>query len=89
MVQVTIELDEDTAARLRAAAQQAGMALGDWLAALVRDRAGGGPDRREPLKPHPSWPPEIIAMAGSWPDDFPMAEEIRAWEGEDAPREPM
>ena len=34
-----------------------------------------------------SWPELVDALAGSWGDDFPTLEEIRAGEGKDSPRE--
>ncbi len=36
-----------------------------------------------------SWPEFVQAVAGSWGDDFPTLEEIRAGEGQDAPRESL
>lgn len=34
-----------------------------------------------------TWPEFVRAVAGSWGDDFPTLEEIRAGEGQDAQRE--
>lgn len=45
-----------------------------WLARLVEERLDD------------MWPPEVIGLAGSMPD-FPSIEEIRAFEGEDLPRD--
>lgn len=74
MAQVTIYMDDDTLARMRAAAEQAGLSMSAWLARLVRDRTRA------------DWPPEVAALAGAW-SDLPLAEEIRATQAEDLPRE--
>ncbi len=36
-----------------------------------------------------SWPELIDHLSGAWADDFPTLEEIRAGQGEDAPRESL
>ena len=56
MAQVTLYMDEDTMARMRAAAEVAGVSMSAWLAQLVRERT-----RTE-------WPPEVKALAGVWRD---------------------
>lgn len=65
MPQVTIYLDDDTEARLRAAAQAEGVPVSRWIARLVQERT-----RRE-------WPPAVRALAGAWPD-YPEAAGQRA-----------
>ena len=56
MSQVTIYLDDDTEARMRAAAQAEGIPVSRWIARLVQERT-----RTE-------WPPQVRALGGAWPD---------------------
>lgn len=74
MAQVTLYLDEETAAKLKAAARASGLSQSKWIAKVIRDR---GSD---------VWPPQIVALAGAWPD-FPSPVELRRGVGRDAPRE--
>ncbi len=76
MAQVTIYLDDDLLARTRAAAEAAGLSVSAWMARLVRDRT-----RSE-------WPDDVAALAGAW-RDLPTAEELRATQAQDAPREEL
>ena len=76
MAQITIYLDEETEALLKAAVQSSGMSQSKWIAVAVRDRV-----RNE-------WPRSVAALAGAW-TDLPTAEEIRKNQGTDAPREPL
>ena len=74
MSQVTIYMDDDLLTRTRAAAVEAGLSLSAWMAGLVRERT------------RTDWPPDVAALAGAWMD-LPLAEEIRADQAEDVPRE--
>ncbi len=74
MAQVTIYMDDDTMARMRAAAEAAGLSMSAWLAQLVQERT-----RTE-------WPREVAALAGAW-RDLPNAQELRAGQPEDVVRE--
>lgn len=74
MGQVTLDLDDDTLARMRAAAVASGLSMSAWLAQLVGERT---------LQ---AWPVEVAALAGAW-HDLPSAEELRAGLGVDVPRE--
>lgn len=65
MSQITIYLDEDTEARLRAAAQAEGIPVSRWIARLVQERT-----RSE-------WPPQVRDLAGAWAD-FPELAAQRA-----------
>lgn len=56
MPQVTIYLDDDTEARMRAAAQAEGIPVSRWIARLVQERT-----RTE-------WPAHVRDLAGAWPD---------------------
>jgi hypothetical protein len=76
MSQLTLDLDADTAARLKDAAASAGMSQSQWVARLIRERT-----RQE-------WPESVKALAGAWPD-MPMAEEIRAAVSGDSEREAL
>lgn len=77
MAQVTIYMDDETAARMRASAKAAGVSMSAWLSRLVRERTRA------------SWPQDVVALAGAWSDDFPSAEDLRAGEGVDLPRESL
>lgn len=74
MAQVTLYMDDDTVARMRAAAKAAGLSASAWLAQLVRERTRG------------EWPPEVAALAGSW-RELPSAEDSRGEQPSDLPRE--
>lgn len=74
MAQLTIYLDEETTAIVKAAVKESGVSQSQWIAEAVRRRA-----RSE-------WPPAVAAMIGAWPD-FPTAEEIRKKQAPDARRE--
>lgn len=76
MAQVTLYMDDDTVARMRAAAEQAGLSMSAWLARLVRERT-----RTE-------WPAEVATLVGAWAD-VPDAEELRAGSAADVPREEL
>lgn len=76
MAQVTLYMDDDTMARMRVAADAAGVSMSAWVTGLVRERTRA------------QWPPEIAALAGAW-RDLPEAEALRAGSGVDLPREPL
>jgi hypothetical protein len=74
MAQVTIYLDDEVLAIVKAATKNSGMSQSQWIAEAVR------------LRVKKEWPDSVIAMAGAWPD-FPTAKEIRESQGPDSPRE--
>jgi len=76
MAQVTLYMDDDTMARMRAAAEAAGMSMSAWLAQLVRERT------------QTEWPREVIALAGAW-RDLPSAEDLRKGQAADSAREAL
>ncbi len=76
MAQVTIYLDEAHERRLRKAAEDAGMPVSRWVAALIERYT-----RTE-------WPAEVRDAAGSWPD-APDAVSLRNPSGRDVPRESL
>jgi hypothetical protein len=76
MSQVTLYLDEETAERMRQAAQRDGVSQSQWVAGLIRERT------------RTDWPPEVRALAGAWAD-MPLSEEIPGVVAGDAEREPL
>jgi hypothetical protein len=76
MGQITLYLDTETEARVKAAAQAAGISQSRWVADLIRERT-----RTE-------WPAWVADIVGSW-SDLPSLEEIREGLPEDLPREPL
>lgn len=75
MATLTLDLDPETIRLLREAADESGLSLEGWLKRLIHTRASG------------RWPAGVVALAGAWADDVPSAEEIRASEAPDLPRE--
>lgn len=76
MAQVTIYLSDDTEARARQAAKARGTTIGRWIADQVSEKV----DK--------TWPPEVLAAIGSFPD-FPDLKEIREGYGKDVRREQL
>lgn len=74
MGQLTIYLDDETAERVKAAAESSGMSLSRWIATVVRE------------KTETVWPAAVTNLAGAWPD-FPTAEELRGSQPPDTERE--
>ena len=74
MSQITFHLPDETQAKLRKTAEEAGLSQDEWVAQLVEEKLNNG------------WPQEVLDLGGAWPD-MPDIEEIRASYGEDAPRE--
>ena len=73
MPQLILELDDETAEKLRRAAEREGLSESQWLARLLSDRME-------------RWPLEVRELAGAWPD-LPDADALRRELGDDAPRE--
>ncbi|MCA9437292.1 MAG: CopG family transcriptional regulator [Candidatus Omnitrophica bacterium] len=76
MGQVTIYLTREAETKMRSASKSAGMSHSKWIARLIE---------REVSE---EWPDSVRELAGAW-SDFPTDEEIRAGEGQDAPREDL
>lgn len=76
MSQITIYIDDETQAQMKSAAKAAGLSVSRWLAGLVREKIAS------------TWPPEVLAAAGTW-QDLPDLTELRADWVPDLPREPF
>jgi hypothetical protein len=76
MAHLTIYLNDDTERRVRKAAKAAKVSVSKWVADRVTKSV------------ETSWPPEFLALAGSFPD-LPDAGELRKGYGEDIPRESL
>lgn len=76
MTEVTLRLDDATATKMKKAAEEAGLSPSKWVTELIQKRTS---DR---------WPESFVRLAGAW-KDFPTAEELRADQPEDVPREPF
>ena len=76
MGQVTIYLDDEIEAKMRAAAQSENLSQSKWVAQLIKE------------KTLDQWPESVVKLAGTW-DDMPTAEEIRSSPGVDAIREKL
>ncbi len=74
MAQITIYIDDEVLALVKAATKAAGISQSQWIAEAVR------------LRVKKEWPASIHKIAGAWPD-FPTAEEIRESQGPDSSRE--
>lgn len=73
MARLTLELNDETAERLRRAAAREGLSESQWLERLL-GRAEG-------------WPQAVRELAGAWPD-LPDADVLRRRAGDDVLREP-
>lgn len=76
MAQITLYLDENLEARLKAAAQAANLSQSRYVANLIAEKLND------------EWPAAVAALAGAWPD-LPETETLRATLGDDAAREPI
>lgn len=76
MGQVTIYLDDEVEKKMVEAAQSAHLSKSKWVASLIKDKLAT------------EWPESVVRLAGAW-EDIPLAEEIRAKQGEDIKRESL
>lgn len=74
MAQVTLYLDEGTAAKLKKAAMRAGLSRSRWLAQLIQERTAT------------EWPQAVRELAGTWAD-LETAKGLRRRTGRDTRRE--
>lgn len=75
MGQITIYLDKETESKLKKAAKSSHLSVSKWIAGVIEEKIAT------------EWSRDVVTLAGSWKDDFPSIEEIRAGNGHDAPRE--
>lgn len=75
-MQLTLELDDQIAARIDAAAKDAGLLREEWIKRLIVRSAA-------------DWPDNVKALAGAWRDDEPWPVKEPASLVQDAPREPL
>jgi hypothetical protein len=76
MAQVTIYLADEIEAQARKAAKAHGTSLGRWIAEKVAEEV------------KTTWPPDVLAAIGSFPD-FPEAAALRGNYGADAARDSL
>lgn len=74
MGQVTIYLEDEVEAKMRAAAKAKHVSKSKWVAQLIKEKTTD------------EWPESVAKLAGAW-KDLPTAEEIRTAHDLDAPRE--
>lgn len=82
MSQVTIYMDDDAINRAKASAAAAHLSLSAWVSKLVKEQSPAVDANGYPI----GFFEAIAADAHLW-EDFPSAEEIRASEVPDLPRE--
>jgi len=76
MSQVTIYLDDELVNQVKQAAESQGLSQSKWIATVLKEKLTT------------SWPEHVKALAGSWSEDFPDAEDLRVLT-EDSPRETL
>jgi hypothetical protein len=76
MGQVTIYLEEEIEAKMRAAAKAKHLSQSKWIAQLIKE------------KTRDEWPESVVKLAGAW-KDLATAEEIRTTLGADVRREEL
>lgn len=77
MAQVTIYLEDSLAEAMRSTVKAHKTSQSRWIGGLIRQAI------------QQEWPSEIVALAGSWEDDFPSLDEIRSSMGADSDRESL
>ena len=76
MSQITLYLDDETAARMKAAAAAAGLSQSRWVARLIQQKTAT------------RWPDSVASLAGAW-SDLPAPETLREMACDDVPREKL
>ncbi len=77
MAQVTIYLDSAIESKLKKAAKANQLSISKWVAKIIEEKVTT------------QWSPEIAGLSGSWQDDFPTLEMIRADTQCDSKREEL
>ncbi|CAA9584185.1 MAG: hypothetical protein AVDCRST_MAG86-3543 [uncultured Truepera sp.] len=75
MAQLTLDLDADTASKVRRAAEREGLSQDEWVSQLIKVRLAA------------VWPDSVVRLAGTWPDF--EAESVRQRGEKDTPRETL
>lgn len=65
MGKVTIYLDDEIEAKVRAAAKAENLSQSKWVAQLIKEKTAD------------QWPESVVKLAGTW-NDMPTVEEIRS-----------
>ena len=77
MSQITLYLDDETAARMKEAAEAEGLSQSKWVVRLIHQKTAS------------TWPKSIATFAGTW-NDFPEPETLRVSASKsDLPRESL
>ena len=77
MSQITLYLDDETASRMKDAAEAEGLSQSKWVVRLIQQKTAS------------TWPDSIASAAGTW-KDFPDPETLRVSASKsDMPREPL
>ncbi|MEM7734170.1 MAG: DUF6364 family protein [Deinococcota bacterium] len=66
MNKITLHLDDELAERAKLAASEAGVSQSRWIAKLIEEKLAT------------EWSESVKQLVGSWPADFPEAEDIRS-----------
>ena len=74
MGQVTIYLEKELETQMRRAAKSGNLSQSKWISNLIKERLAD------------EWPDSVKKLAGAW-QDFPTADDIRAHQEDDIPRE--
>ena len=77
MSQITIYLDGELESRMKTAVKASRLSVSKWIANLIREKIAT------------EWPQDVVDLAGSWGDDFPSLQEIRATQVADSSREAL
>lgn len=77
MGQVTIYLDNEIENKMKTAAKTSHLSVSKWIAEIIKEKIST------------EWPQDVVNLAGSWKDDFPTLEEIRASQAVDSGREAL
>jgi len=76
VARITVYLEDETARKLRAAAETSGISVSCLVAELIRRKFAT------------DWSDNLARLAGAW-SDLPSGEEVRRGQPEDLPREPL
>lgn len=74
MAQLTLQLDSETASKIRQAAEREGVSQDEWVSRLIKVQLA-------------DWPDSVKQLAGAWPDLD--VEALRQDPGKDTPRETL